>query len=179
MNHIYLQHYKTPYGELSLGAFNDQLCLCDWRYRKKRNSIDSRIVRYLKANFVELDHPILELTRLQLEQYFTSEREIFEIPLLFAGTDFQKSIWNELLKVSYGETSTYLDLAISFGNQNAVRAVANANGANAISIIVPCHRIIGSNGQLVGYAGGLKAKQALLSLEQKEPGAREQLALDI
>jgi methylated-DNA-[protein]-cysteine S-methyltransferase len=81
------------------------------------------------------------------------------------GSDFQQKVWNELLNVSYGTTSSYLMLAEKIGNKNAVRAVANANGANAISIIIPCHRIVGSKGELVGYAGGLKIKEKLLKLE--------------
>lgn len=86
--------------------------------------------------------------------------------MLHVGTDFQKRVWTQLMQVPFGETSTYLTLAEAIGNPKAVRAVASANGANAIAIIVPCHRIIGSNGELVGYAGGLRAKEKLLALEQ-------------
>jgi len=166
MNQINLQYYKTPYGELVLGAFDKTLCLCDWRYRKMRTVIDDRLTRSLEAIFVEKDNEVLNDTRQQLEEYFSSERRQFDIPLLMVGTHFQKSVWNELVKVTYGKTSSYLKLAERIGNKNAVRAVANANGANAISIFVPCHRIIGSSGELVGYAGGLRTKERLLKLEQ-------------
>ncbi|KAB2868464.1 MAG: methylated-DNA--[protein]-cysteine S-methyltransferase, partial [Bacteroidales bacterium] len=100
----------------------------------------------------------------------------FELPLLLIGTPFQKSIWNELLKIPYGKTETYMGLSQKLNNTKAIRAVAAANGANAISIIVPCHRIIGSNGELVGYAGGVDVKQKLLRLENSDNYA-EQLKL--
>lgn len=163
---INIQYAKTPYGELILGSYEDKLCLCDWRYRKMRAAIDNRIQSQLNAQYVEKKGEILDLTRHQLDQYFHSERTKFDLPLLLVGTDFQKLVWNELIKISFGETSTYLELAEKMERSSAVRAVANANGANAISIIVPCHRIIGSNGKLVGYAGGLETKRKLLLLEQ-------------
>ena len=148
-----------------LGAFNDKLCLCDWRYRKMRSVIDGRISRGLNADFIESDAPVLRETQRQLDAYFRAERKQFDLPLLMVGSDFQKRVWDELLNVAYGDTASYLVLAERMGNKNAVRAVASANGANAIAIIVPCHRIIGSSGELVGYAGGLKAKEKLLALE--------------
>lgn len=148
-----------------LGAFNDKLCLCDWRYRKMRSVIDGRISRGLNADFIESDAPVLRETQRQLDAYFRAERKQFDLPLLMVGSDFQKRVWDGLLNVAYGDTASYLVLAERMGNKNAVRAVASANGANAIAIIVPCHRIIGSSGELVGYAGGLKAKEKLLALE--------------
>ncbi len=92
-------------------------------------------------------------------------RSVFDLPLLMVGTDFQKSVWKALTSIKYGKTATYLDLALYIGNKNAVRAVGNANGANGLAIIVPCHRIIGSQGELVGYSGGLSLKKRLLELE--------------
>ncbi len=173
---INIQHFKTPYGELILGEYNGKICLCDWRYRKMRQTIDDRIQEGLKAiiEFKQTDL-IVEMQR-QLEQYFQKERTSFDIPLLFVGTLFQKEVWNELLKVPYGKTETYLGLSQKLNNTKAIRAVAAANGANAISIIVPCHRIVGSNGELVGYAGGVDVKQKLLRLENSANYA-EQLKL--
>lgn len=167
MNQIDIQYFKTDYGELILGAYKDQFCLCDWRYRHQRATVDERITKGLNAILVENDNDVLAETKKQLNQYFNYQRETFDIPLLFVGTDFQKSVWNALMEVGYGTTASYLQLSTKLGNVKAIRAVASANGANAISIIVPCHRIIGSNGELVGYAGGLEAKRKLLSLEQK------------
>ncbi|MFC1235516.1 methylated-DNA--[protein]-cysteine S-methyltransferase [Vibrio sp. F74] len=166
MKHIEIQYYKTPCGELLLGSYDNQLCICDWRYRNMRNAIDNRITGKLQAQYVEKDNEVLSETRNQLSEYFSSRRRDFELPLLFVGTEFQKQVWRQLVLVPFGDTSTYLNLAKAMGNKDAVRAVANANGANALSIIVPCHRIIGSNGQLVGYAGGLEAKRKLIMLEQ-------------
>lgn len=163
---IEIQYFKTPYGELILGSFENKLCLCDWRYRKMRESLDKRIQSRLNSHYVERDNDLLKQTRLQFQQYFHSERVSFDLPLLFVGTEFQKTVWHALMSIPFGETATYLNLAEKIENKSAVRAVANANGANAISIIVPCHRIIGSNGKLVGYAGGLETKRKLLLLEQ-------------
>ncbi|MGL5892611.1 MAG: methylated-DNA--[protein]-cysteine S-methyltransferase [Bacteroidia bacterium] len=168
MQHINTHYFKTPTGELLLGTYNNALCIADWRFRKMRTAIDSRIKTKLNAEYKEQDDEILAETRKQLNEYFAGERKTFDIPLLFAGTDFQKTVWNALLEVEYGTTSTYLKLSEKLNNKEAIRAVASANGANAISIIVPCHRIIGSDGELVGYAGGLPAKQKLLELENSD-----------
>lgn len=165
MNEIDVQYYQAPHGELMLASFEGKLCMCDWRYRKMRATLDKRVTLGLQATFQEKDNEILKATKKQLDEYFSYERKIFEIPLLMVGTEFQKKVWKELIKIPFGETSSYLMLAEKMENKKAVRAVANANGANAISIIIPCHRIIGSTGKLVGYAGGLHAKKKLLHLE--------------
>jgi len=162
---IEIQYYDSPYGELIIGSYNEKLCLCDWRYRNKRAAIDSRIKDGLSTEYIESDDIILKETRKQLNEYFNHNRKIFDIPLLTVGTPFQKCVWNRLLNIPFGKTSSYLQLSEDIGNRNAVRAVASANGANALSIFIPCHRIIGSNGKLVGYAGGTKVKADLLSLE--------------
>ncbi|MGH1485889.1 MAG: methylated-DNA--[protein]-cysteine S-methyltransferase [Cellvibrionaceae bacterium] len=167
-NQINILFYKTPYGELIIGSLDDQLCLCDWRYRNKRQAVDRRLQRLLKAEFVESGSQLIDEMVEQLEQFFIAKRTVFDIPLLFAGTPFQKAVWQHLLKIPYGQTTTYAELSESLGNRNAIRAVASANGANALSIIVPCHRVIGSSGELTGYAGGLKAKEGLLRLENPE-----------
>lgn len=166
MDQINIQYYKTSYGELVLGSFDEKLCMCDWRYRKMRPAIDDRLNKGLQTTFIEKDNEILKNTRQQLDEYFNCKRKYFDIPLLMIGTEFQKSVWNGLIQIPFGTTSSYLNLAEKIINKKAVRAVANANGANAISIFIPCHRIIGSNGELVGYAGGLRAKKKLLKLEQ-------------
>jgi methylated-DNA-[protein]-cysteine S-methyltransferase len=165
MENILIQHYKTPVGELILGSYQNQLCLADWCYRKMRTSIDERIQNKLNTVYAEGESDVLNETRKQLEAYFAGTLRNFDLPLLLAGTEFQQRVWQALCNVSYGTTSTYLALSEQLGNRDAIRAVASANGANAISIIVPCHRIIGSTGELVGYAGGLPAKQKLLELE--------------
>lgn len=122
----------------------------------------------LNAGYTEMTSEIIEETRRQLNEYFRHERQAFDIPLLTAGTEFQESVWNSLMEIPYGQTITYGELATRLGKPAAVRAVANANGANAISIIIPCHRVIGSNNTLTGYGGGLEAKKFLLELEQTQ-----------
>ena len=166
MKFINIQYCKTKIGELILGSFEGKLCLLDFRYRKMRKSIDERIKKGLNANFVENNTEIIEKTRAELDEYFHGNRKEFDVPLQMVGTDFQKSVWEALLRVPFGTMSTYLKLAKIIKNEKAVRAVAAANGANSMAIIIPCHRIIGSNGKLVGYAGGLPIKNRLLKLEQ-------------
>ena len=162
---IKIQYFKTPVGEILLGSYGDKLCIADWRYRKMRDSIDKRIQKSLDAQYVEESSEIITLTIKQMKEYFNFTRKVFDIPLLLIGTDFQKKVWQGLINTPFGTTCSYLELAKRIGNEKAVRAVATANGANAISIIVPCHRIIGKNGDLVGYAGGLPAKKKLLDIE--------------
>jgi len=165
MKEIYIKYYESPVGEILLGSYDGKLCLSDWRYRKRRSTIDARIQKALHAQYVESSSEVIEQTITQFEEYFAHKRKVFDIPLLMLGTDFQKSVWEGLLKIPYGKTASYLDLSKNIGNEKAVRAVASANGANAISILIPCHRIIGSDGSLTGYAGGLDVKKKLLEIE--------------
>ena len=165
MKNININYHKTPIGEVIIGSYEGKLCMLDFRYRKKRDTIDNRIQTNLKATYKEYEDDIIRQTKIQLQEYFNMTRKVFDIPLLLVGSTFQKSVWNELLKIPYGTTASYLELSKNIGNEKAVRAVANANGANAIGIIIPCHRIIGSNGKLTGYAGGLDKKKKLLELE--------------
>ena len=167
MNKITIQNYKSPAGEILLGSYEDKLCLADWKYRKMRVTIDTRIQKKMNAEYIEGHSNVIEEAIKQLDEYFASKRKTFNIPLLMVGTDFQKSVWTGLMQIPYGQTASYLELSKNIGNEKAVRAVANANGANAISLFIPCHRIIGSSGDLVGYAGGLPAKKRLLELESK------------
>ena len=165
MNTISMQYINTPVGEMILGAYDNKLCIADWRYRKSRTTVDNRLQKGLSATYVEEENPVLTLAMEELEKYFKGLRKTFDIPLLMVGTEFQKSVWQELLKLPFGTTASYLDLAKGVNNEKAVRAVASAVGANAISILIPCHRIIGSDGSLTGYAGGLDTKKELLKIE--------------
>ena len=166
MKQINVQYYKTKYAQFILGSFENKLCLLDFRYRKMRTTVDNRLKKHFNAIFIEKDDDILRQTRKELDEYFNMERKKFTIPLITAGSDFQNDVWNALLNIPYGSTASYLDIAKNINNEKAVRAVANANGANSIGIIIPCHRIIGSNGELTGYGGGLPIKKRLLKLEQ-------------
>ena len=168
LKNIIISTYKSPVGELLIGSYGDKICLCDWKYRKQRKQIDQRIMTSCNAEMIEGETSIISETITQLEAYFSGKSEIFDIPLLFNGTRFQTKVWKHLTDIPFGKTMSYLDLSQNIGDKKAIRAVAAANGANAISILVPCHRIIGTDGKLVGYAGGLKAKEQLLRLEGAE-----------
>lgn len=132
-----------------------------------RESIDKRIQEGLEAAYFEESTPLLVQVQEQLNAYADGSLTEFSVPLLMVGTDFQKSVWEELVRIPYGETDSYLRLSQKLGNEKAIRAVASANGANALSILVPCHRIVGSEGALTGYAGGIPAKKKLLELESR------------
>lgn len=163
---IITRKYESPCGTLMLGSYGDRLCLCDWLTGRNSNSVYNRLRRLLDADFAEGSSPVLERAAIQLDEYFAGKRQTFDLPLLFAGTDFQKKVWNALLEIPYGKTISYGEMARLIGMPKAVRAVANANGANAISIFAACHRVIGSDGSLTGYGGGLDAKEYLLKLEK-------------
>ena len=164
-NVIKIKHYESPCGELLLGSFGDKLCLCDWQVEKHRDHVDRRLRRMLNAEFEEGTSEVVEKAERQLDEFFAGKRSTFDVPLLFVGTDFQKTVWNFLLSIPFGKTSSYGEMANQIGKPKAVRAVANANGANSISIFAPCHRVIGSDNSLTGYGGGLVAKRLLLELE--------------
>ena len=171
MNQINIQLRKTEIGKVVLGSFRDKLCLLGFRSGEVTRTADDRIKKALNAEFVERDDEILEKTRMQIDEYLQGCRREFDIPVLMVGTEFQRRVWKALMKVPYGVTSTYGQLAEDIGSPKAFRAVGNANAANPISIIVPCHRIIGGDGRLVGYGGGLSVKKRLLELERKNTRA--------
>lgn len=165
---IIFQYFNTSIGELKIGSFGDEIVIVDWRYRKMRKSVDQRLCKLLNTEFEEGESPAIAEATAQLIAYFQGQRKTFDLPIRLVGTDFQKTVWKQLQRIPFGKTNSYLALSKDLGNEKAVRAVASANGANAIAIIVPCHRIIGSNNDLVGYAGGLVAKKKLLQLENNE-----------
>jgi methylated-DNA-[protein]-cysteine S-methyltransferase len=166
MTHITTQLYQSPVGNLVLGSVEDKLCLCNWQNKKNKAAVEKRLSKHIGGPLIEGNNATLNLAIKQLDEYFNKQRTEFDLPIITAGTDFQKQIWQTLQTIPYGQTISYLELAKKLGKPKAVRAVANANAANALSIIIPCHRIIGNNGQLVGYAGGLETKKALLKQEQ-------------
>lgn len=149
---------ETPVGTLHLLATDTSLLAIVWRR--------SSTPQLPFDNAIEdPDHPVLAATSLQLHQYFARERFTFDLPLEFRGTDFQRQVWTALLTIPCGETRSYADIARAVGNPAAVRAVGAANGRNPISIVAPCHRVIGSSGSLTGFGGGLAAKAWLLAHE--------------
>ena len=167
---VNIQYYNSPCGELILASVGDELCLCDWNEKPCAERNKQRLVRYLNAEFSIESSPVLEQTQQELDEYFAGKRKTFDIPLHPVGTDFQKQVWQALLEIPYGETRSYKKIAQSVNNLKGVRAVAQAIGANGMSILIPCHRVIGTNHSLTGYAGGIEAKRLLLNLEYKNEG---------
>ena len=151
-------HFPSPVGRLKLVASEHGLLAILWE-----NDGPKRV--RLGATIEDANHTTLRETARQLDDYFAGRRTTFSVPLAFNGTDFQKQVWQALLAIPFGETRTYGQLAAQLGNPFASRAVGAANGKNPISIIAPCHRVIGGNGKLTGFAGGLEAKAFLLGLE--------------
>ena len=158
----YVYFYNTgikELGILGIGATEDEITDLFFEYEienVKKNK-----------NYVIKETPLIKKAASQLFEYLNGKRMEFDLPLLKDGTDFQISVWNELLKIPYGETRSYKDIAVAINNEKAVRAVGMANNRNKISIFIPCHRVIGSNKKLVGYGGGLEIKEFLLNLEKR------------
>ena len=151
-------YMASPVGQLKLVANEQALVAILWDNENPK--------RVRLAELIEdVSHPILLNTQQQLLEFFSGQRKVFDILLDFEGTDFQKQVWSALLTIPYGETRSYKQIAQQLGNEKAVRAVGAANGKNPISIIAPCHRVIGAGGALVGFAGGLDKKEILLRLE--------------
>lgn len=164
---IRLHRYASPCGELVLGELDGRLCLCDWGTRRNAPAVLRRLQHYFSADFVEAETDVSRLAALQLDEYFAGSRRNFTLPLLTAGTEFQQTVWHALTTISYGHTLSYGQLAQTLSRPQAVRAVAAAVGANALSLFLPCHRVTAAGGALTGYAGGLAAKRFLLALEQR------------
>lgn len=148
-------------------ASDSHLLLFEFPHRRM---IDTQLDRVRRAHHCELEpgeSPVFDMLRRQLEEYFRGERRDFTVPMHVPGTPFQERVWTALQRIPSGTTTSYGRLADSIGQPNAVRAVARANGDNRIAILIPCHRVIGSNGELVGYGGGLWRKKKLLELEAR------------
>lgn len=156
---------QTPLGEMLAVFGAEGLCLLEFIGQKGANKELAAVQRALHGRFVFAENAQTQMLRNELNDYFSGKLKTFETPLQMVGTDFQKQVWRALLAIPYGETRSYKAQSEWVGNPKAVRAVAAANGQNKVSILIPCHRVIGSNGKLVGYAGGLNRKQVLLATE--------------
>jgi len=167
-NRIQLTSFISPVGKLVLGDYNGKLCLCDWTDRKQPDKVFNRLQKGLKASYQDARTALHDETIEQLHAYFSRTLTQFTLPLLPIGTDFQQAIWAQLHTINYGTTQSYQDIANTLNKPKSVRAVANAIGANALSLLVPCHRVVGSNGAITGYAGGVPAKTYLLALEAND-----------
>ncbi len=178
----YLRH-DSPIGPLLLAASDRGLCAI--YMSRQRHVPDEPEQNWKPVSRDDAMHfSILESARAQLDEYFAGERSQFDLPLDLVGTDFQRSVWKGLCGIAFGETISYGELARRIGNAKAVRAVGLANGRNPVSIVVPCHRVIGADGSMTGYGGGIDRKRYLLALEARVVGhmggrteARQQLVL--
>lgn len=155
----YYTKIKSPVGQLLLTAKNGALTGIYFDNVDKQPDLNESWLH-------KADHPVLKMAGQQLDEYFKLQRQQFDIPLEAAGTAFQKQVWEALIKIPFGATQSYGQIAKAIDNPKAVRAVGLANGANPIAIVVPCHRVIGSDGSLTGYGGGLERKKLLLTLEK-------------
>ena len=162
---ISIRFLQTSIGIFILGATQEDVCMIEFMYRRSLKTQLKSLKTISKKELVYQNSPLFEEVGNQIQEYIEKERQEFRLPILFFGTDFQKKVWEELKKIKYGETKSYLYLSEKLGDKNLVRAVANANGKNRLSIVIPCHRIIGHDGTLVGYAGGLQVKKKLLGIE--------------
>ena len=148
---VFIEYYESPLGTLKITANTTEL--------KAIVFVDDVLQQTAQ------DNTVTNLTKLQLKEYFAGTRQQFELPIAAKGTDFQRQVWQQLNMIPYGKTSSYQEIARKINNPKAVRAVGSANGKNPLTIVVPCHRVIGSNGSLTGYAWGVSRKAQLLELE--------------
>ncbi|PID51886.1 MAG: cysteine methyltransferase [Candidatus Moraniibacteriota bacterium] len=165
-DHIHISYHKSSIGELIIGSFAEKICIVDFRHRAKREMVDRRIRKGLRADFVERKDDVIQETKKHIDAYLAGTQQDFPVPILPVGSDFQKRVWRAIQCVPYGHTASYADIARKIGKPQAVRAVASATSGNAIALIIPCHRIIYTNGTIGNYAGGSATKEKLLELEK-------------
>ena len=162
---ITINRIPTPLGPMMIGVTDEGLCLLEFTDRRMLETQIDVLKKRMNSEMLTGKHPMIDEVSKQLEEYFEGKRKSFDVPLVVPGTDFQQRVWEALNKIPYGVTRSYKQQADVVGDVKAVRAVARANGENRISIIIPCHRIIGSDGSIVGYGGGIQRKQWLLKHE--------------
>ncbi len=165
MNSIFLQTLETPIGNMIAGAVDEGICLLEFHDRRMLPTQYERVQSLLNATMVERDHHHIQTLRIELKEYFENGRKEFSVPMVYPGSPFQIKVWESLLKIPYGKVRSYQFQSELLGNPKAIRAMAKANGDNRLAILIPCHRIIGSNGEMVGYGGKIWRKKYLLELE--------------
>ncbi|MNK22285.1 Bifunctional transcriptional activator/DNA repair enzyme Ada [compost metagenome] len=163
---IDLTRFETQLGTMFACAVEEGICLLEFTDRKMLETEFKALSKILNATIVQGKNPHFEILEEQLGEYFAGKRKTFTVPLFTPGTNFQNLVWDVLQQIPYGSTKSYKEQAIAIGRPESVRAVANANGMNRISIMVPCHRVVGADGSLTGYGGGIWRKQWLLNLEK-------------
>ena len=164
MHPKYITYLRTPIGQLKITADD--------------NAVNSILFVFNDTEMEEENlNTVVTQCKTELAEYFVGKRKEFDVPVCQAGTEFQQRVWNELMKIPYGKTVSYNDIAMILGDRKSVRVVGSSNGKNKISIIVPCHRVIGKDGSLTGYAGGMWRKQWLLNHEKEFSGGEKQMEL--
>ena len=165
---IWINRIATPLGSMIVGVHDNGLCLLEFAERRMLDTQLKRLTQRMGRVFLPGDHPMMEQVRQELEAYFNGSLRTFTVPVISPGTVFQESVWQALREIPYGETRSYAAVAARIGHDDAVRAVGRANGDNRIAIIIPCHRVVGADGELTGYGGGLWRKEYLLAMEQAQ-----------
>jgi AraC family transcriptional regulator of adaptative response/methylated-DNA-[protein]-cysteine methyltransferase len=165
---IWINRIATPLGSMIMGVHDSGLCLLEFAERRMLDTQLKRLRERMGRVFLPGEHPLMETVKEQLDAYFSGSLRKFTIPLQAPGTEFQEAVWSALQEIRYGEMRTYAAVADRIGHTDAVRAVGRANGDNRIAIVIPCHRVVGSDGELTGYGGGLWRKEYLLAMEQAQ-----------
>jgi len=174
---IKISKIETPLGDMIAGATDEGICLLEFNDRKTLPEEYNDLKKLLNTSIEDGETKHLKTLRKQLKEYFDGRRKEFTLPLVTPGSAFQQEVWKELQNIPFGTTRSYHEQSVSLGNPASIRAVANANGMNRIAILIPCHRVIGSDGRLVGYGGGLRRKKWLLDHEKKFSGQPVDLSL--
>jgi AraC family transcriptional regulator of adaptative response/methylated-DNA-[protein]-cysteine methyltransferase len=174
---IKISKIETPLGEMTAGATKEGICLLEFSDRENLPSMYEEITKILNTTIKSGSNLHIWSLKKQLKEYFKGKRKRFTVRLVTPGTEFQQLVWKNLIRIPYGETISYHEQAEALNNKDAARAVAHANASNRIAIVIPCHRVIGSDGKLVGYGGGLKRKRWLLDHEKKYSGKAVDLSL--
>lgn len=166
-NLLTITRLPTPLGPMFAVACDEGICLLEFTDRRMLETEFDQLKTHFKSNILPGNHKHFEILKIQLKEYFEGNRKDFTVPIITPGTNFQKKAWQALTIIPYGQTVSYVDQAISIGKENAVRAIGSANGNNRLAIIIPCHRVIGADGELKGYGGGLWRKRWLIDHERK------------
>lgn len=164
---LYTYQIDSPIGKISIAASDKGICMLEFDAISRLENHHKDLIAVYPNVVEKPNQHILKLEK-QLSEYFSTQRKSFDVPIDYIGTEFQIKVWEELLNINYGATRSYKEQALILGNLKAIRAVANANGQNKIAIIIPCHRVVGSDGSLTGFGGGLWRKEFLLNLESNQ-----------
>jgi len=165
---IWINRIATPLGSMIMGVHDSGLCLLEFAERRMLETQLTRLRQRMGRVFLPGDHPLMQTVKKQLDAYFEGSLRNFSIPLQAPGTAFQEAVWDALRQIPYGVMRSYADIAATIGQPDAMRAVGRANGDNRIAIVIPCHRVVASDGDLTGYGGGLWRKEFLLAMEQAQ-----------